>query len=54
MTATYETTPMKPVVIVRTLPPRKTEDAATLQAIEDEANRTMYRIAEIEAGLRTR
>ena len=31
MTATYETTPMKPVVIFRALPPRETEDAAKLQ-----------------------
>jgi len=54
MTATYETTPMKPVVIFRVLPPRETEDAAKLQMIEDEVHRTMYRAAEIEAGLRMR
>ena len=54
MTATFETTPMKPVVILRALPPLESEDVATIQAIEDEANRAIYRAAELEAGLRTR
>ena len=54
MTATLETTPMKPVVIFSALPPRESEDVATIQATEDQAHRTIYRAAEIEAGLRIR
>ena len=54
MTATLETTPMKPVVIFSALPPRESEDVATIQAIKDQVHRTIYRAAEIEAGLRIR
>jgi hypothetical protein len=52
MTAPYETTTAESIVVFRALPPREPESSATTQAIEDEAHRTMYRAAEIEARLR--
>ena len=54
MTATYQTTPLTTVVILRPSVLLEKEEPANAQALEDDAHRAMYRAAEIEAGLRKR
>jgi hypothetical protein len=54
MTATSVTTPIEPFVLFLNPLPQDGLTAEKALAIADEAHRAMYRIVEIEVGLRMR
>jgi hypothetical protein len=54
MTATSVSPPIEPVVLFRDPLPQDGLAPEKAQAIADEAHRAMYRIVEIEVGLRMR
>ena len=53
MTATSVSTPIEPLVLFRNPLPQDGLTPEKAQAIADEAHRAMYRIVEIEVGLRS-